>query len=542
MASGDVVNTAARIQTAAPSRARPRRRADVPRHRTRDRVRGGRRRSRRRARRSRSPSGRRMRARRASGSSASGGAPLVGREQELTLLRETLARVIREREPQLVTLVGVPGIGKSRLVFELFQAIETRRARARVLASWPLAAVRRRRHLLGARGDGQGAGRRPRDGRRPSRTEAKLREAVAALVSDPADAEWLESHLRPLVGLEATGDTGGDRRDEAFAAWRRFFEALAEKRPLVLVFEDLHWADDALLDFVDYLVDWATGVPILVLGTARPELLSRRPGWGGGKPNALTLSLSPLSDDETAQLVHALLERPLLDADVQRTLLERAGGNPLYARSSCACSTSADDDLAFPRPCKGSSPPASTRCRRRRRSCSRPRPCSARSSGSARSSPDRAPVGARSGCMRSSARSSSGASAGRPSPARSSTRSATCLPATLRTGRSARARARRHHRAAALDRVARSARGPRGDGRPPLPVGARALALGRSADRRVRGAPPATALREAGDRAFALNSFAGAARFYGEALALGSGTKPRRPISASAALERSAGG
>ena len=80
---------------------------------------------------------------------------------------------------------------------------------------------------------------------------------------------------------------GGERADEAFAAWRRFFEALAEQRPLVLVFEDLHWADDGLLDFVDHLVDWATGVPLLVVCTARPELLDRRPGWGGGKLNAL---------------------------------------------------------------------------------------------------------------------------------------------------------------------------------------------------------------------------------------------------------------
>jgi len=85
------------------------------------------------------------------------------------------------------------------------------------------------------------------------------------------------------------------------------------------------------LDFVDYLVDWASGVPILVVGTARPELLGRRPGWGGGKPNALTLSLSPLKDEETAQLLHLLLDRPVLAAEMQETLLERAGGNPLYA-------------------------------------------------------------------------------------------------------------------------------------------------------------------------------------------------------------------
>ena len=98
----------------------------------------------------------------------------------------------------------------------------------------------------------------------------------------------------------------------------------------MLVFEDLHWADDHLLDFVDHLVDWASGVPLLVVGTARPELLSRRPGWGGGKPNALTVSLSPLSDEETAKLLHELLGS-VLPAETQVELLGRAGGNPLYA-------------------------------------------------------------------------------------------------------------------------------------------------------------------------------------------------------------------
>src|SRR5207248_7319642 len=87
-----------------------------------------------------------------------------------------------------------------------------------------------------------------------------------------------ESHLRPLVGLEAGTGLGGDRRGEAFAAWRRFFEALADQRPLVLVLEDLHWADEGLLDFVDELVDWLSGVPLLVVCSARPELLERRPG------------------------------------------------------------------------------------------------------------------------------------------------------------------------------------------------------------------------------------------------------------------------
>ena len=127
----------------------------------------------------------------------------------------------------------------------------------------------------------------------------------------------------------AERETGA--RDESFAAWRRFVEALAEQRPTVLVFEDLHWADDELLDFVDELVDWVENVPLLVVATARPELFERRPGWGGGKRNSLTVSLAPLGDSDTARLLAALLDKKLLPADQQQELLARAGGNPLYA-------------------------------------------------------------------------------------------------------------------------------------------------------------------------------------------------------------------
>ena len=112
-------------------------------------------------------------------------------------------------------------------------------------------------------------------------------------------------------GLEARR-AGRRPRGEAFAAWRRFFEALAAQRPLVLVFEDLQWADDGLLDFVDALVDWVSDVPMLVVCTARPELLARRPNWGGGKLNASTVALEPLSDGDTARLMSTLLERAVL--------------------------------------------------------------------------------------------------------------------------------------------------------------------------------------------------------------------------------------
>ena len=281
-----------------------------------------------------------------------GGAQLVGRAQEVNLLRETFARVVGEQEPQLVTLVGVPGIGKSRLVFELFQTIETGR---HGLVYW-----RHGRSL--PYGDGVtfwalGEMVKAQAGILESDTAEqageKLRQAVARFVEDEGNAAWIERNLRPLAGLETDETSAGDRRDESFAAWRRYLEATADERPLVLVFEDLHWADDALLDFVDYLVEWATGVPLLVLATARPELLSRRPGWSGGKVNSATLQLSPLTEAETTQLLHALLGRAAIDADLQARLLEHAGGNPLYAEEFTRMLTSRPGEVVLPESVQG---------------------------------------------------------------------------------------------------------------------------------------------------------------------------------------------
>jgi class 3 adenylate cyclase/tetratricopeptide (TPR) repeat protein len=257
-----------------------------------------------------------------------GGAPLVGRDQELELLLAAFNRAADDRIPQLVSVVGVPGIGKSRLLGELFAALDLgdRLVRWRQGRSLPYGEGVSY-WALGEMVKAQ-AGILETDP--PEETTGRLREALELLVPDETEWTWLESHLRPLVGLAADEPTG-DRRGEAFAAWRRFFEALGEERPLVLVFEDLHWADDGLLDFVDHLVDWLTDVPVLVVGTARPELLARRPAWGGGKANVTTISLAPLTDEETARLVHALLERSVLPADVQAAVLQRAGGNPLYA-------------------------------------------------------------------------------------------------------------------------------------------------------------------------------------------------------------------
>jgi class 3 adenylate cyclase len=278
-----------------------------------------------------------------------GGAALVGRQTELGALLNALERA-RGGEPQLVTLVGVPGIGKSRLVWELFQRVDA----LPEFVTW-----RQGRSLpygegisfwaLGEMAKAQG-GILETDS--PEAVGEKLATMVGALVPDEPERGWVEMHLRPLVGLGGD-ELGGDRRAEAFAAWRRFFEVLAEQGPAVLVFEDLHWADDGLLDFADHLVDWAVGVPLLVVGTARPELLSRRPGWGGGKPNAQTISLAPLSDQETARLVHTLLDRAVVAAEVQSSLLEHAGGNPLYAEEFVRLLDQERGDVALPESVQG---------------------------------------------------------------------------------------------------------------------------------------------------------------------------------------------
>jgi class 3 adenylate cyclase/tetratricopeptide (TPR) repeat protein len=248
--------------------------------------------------------------------------PLVGRELEKPLLIGTFERAAQQQSCQLVTVVGEPGVGKSRLCAELFSYIEERPGLVRWrqgrclpygegIAFWALGEiVKAECGIL--------------ESDSPEDVSAKLGRAVP---EDAQDRPWLLARLGPLVGL--TGELAA--QEESFTAWRRFLEGLASAGPAVVVFEDLHWADPALLAFLEHLADWAEGVPLLVLCTARPELHEQHPGWSGGLRNAHTINLPPLSDQETAQLVSALLQRAVLPVETQQALLERAGGNPLYA-------------------------------------------------------------------------------------------------------------------------------------------------------------------------------------------------------------------
>jgi class 3 adenylate cyclase/tetratricopeptide (TPR) repeat protein len=256
------------------------------------------------------------------------GTPFVGRQAELELLEGLFDQTLADRAARLVTVVGEPGVGKSRFVAELAAALEDRPG----LIAW-----RQGRCLpygdgitfwaLGEIVKGQ-AGILETDP--AAQASGKLRAAVEALLPDPSEREWLRARLAPLLGI-ADPDAVKLERAELFAAWRRLIEAMAAAHPLVLVVEDLHWADPAMLEFLEHLVRTSTGLPLLIVATARPELLERHPGWGDDLPAVTRMPLGALSDLETAQLVAALVGRSVLPVGVQALLLERAAGNPLYA-------------------------------------------------------------------------------------------------------------------------------------------------------------------------------------------------------------------
>ena len=243
--------------------------------------------------------------------------PFVGRAEELSLLERARERA-GGRVAQLVTIVGEPGAGKTRLVREF-------RDRRSDGATW-----REGRCLpygsgitLWALGEivKQEAGITESDD--PDASLSKLSAALESIV-DGDDRTWIGSSLASLVG--ARGSTEGDR-DQLFAAAQRFIEGKAWRSPLVLVFEDLHWADPALLDFVERLTDRVSGAALLVICTARPELLESRPTWSGGRRNATIVTLPPLADDDTRKVISAVLT----DARIPPQLVRRAGGNPLFA-------------------------------------------------------------------------------------------------------------------------------------------------------------------------------------------------------------------
>jgi class 3 adenylate cyclase len=247
----------------------------------------------------------------------------VGRELEKALLISVFERAAQQRSCQLVTVVGEPGVGKSRLVGELFAYIDAKPE----LTYW-----RQGRCL--PYGDGISfwalgeivkaeAGILESDS-----AEVALGKLDAAVSPDLPERQWLLQRLMPLIGVEAAEPA---ERQELFTAWRSFLEGLAMSRPAVLVFDDLHWADAALLDFLEYLAEWSQGVPLLVLCTGRPELYERRPAWAAGQRNAHTINLPPLSNRETLALVAQLLTIAGVSHELEQPVVEQSEGNPLFA-------------------------------------------------------------------------------------------------------------------------------------------------------------------------------------------------------------------
>jgi class 3 adenylate cyclase len=242
----------------------------------------------------------------------------VGRESELELLQATYHRVVHEREPHCVTIMGNAGVGKTRLIGELWEWLGRGRpeplmltgrciAYGRAITYWPLGEI--------------------------------LKQHLGILENDPAELvqQRLGTHqaLGLTLGLEAEGDLHPLAvRDRLHDAWVEFIDKLVAGRPVVLLVEDLHWAEEPLLDLLERVLHDTRG-PLLVLATARPELLDRRPGWGGGRRNAATLWLEPLSSAEAGLMLAELLPTELPET-LREMVIERAEGNPFFVEELVA--------------------------------------------------------------------------------------------------------------------------------------------------------------------------------------------------------------
>ena len=249
--------------------------------------------------------------------------PMVGRQRELTLLRQAFERAAGERTCHLFTILGSAGVGKSRLVEEMLRAVEPLGAHltghclsyGEGIAFWPLVQVVR-----------QAAGLKDED------TAEEGREKIASVVAGEEHAAVIVDRVAQAVGLTAA-EPGPE---ETFWAVRKLLEALSRRRPLVLVFDDIHWGEPTFLDLVDHIADWSRDSPMLVVCLARPELLDLRPAWGGGKLNATTILLEPLSQEESARLVDNLLGPHRMGDAARARLTEVAEGNPLFVEEMLA--------------------------------------------------------------------------------------------------------------------------------------------------------------------------------------------------------------
>jgi class 3 adenylate cyclase/tetratricopeptide (TPR) repeat protein len=251
------------------------------------------------------------------------GTPFVGRHPERRALVGAYRRAVREATAQLVVVAGEPGVGKSRLVAELGRQLD----RSTDLVTW-----RQGRCLPYGEGVSfwaLGEIVKAHAGILESDTAEDAAAKLDLVVpEDEPDRQWLRQRLAPLVGAGAPPAAG---REESFAAWKRFLELVAATGPAVFVFEDVHWADQAMLAFLEHLAATSTGVPMLLVCSTRPELYDRHHAWAATGRNVTRIDLAPLSSQDTGELVSSMFGEAVPDAEVQRSILERAGGNPLFA-------------------------------------------------------------------------------------------------------------------------------------------------------------------------------------------------------------------
>jgi tetratricopeptide (TPR) repeat protein len=250
--------------------------------------------------------------------------PFVGRSAELRLLKDALHAASRDRHLRLVSLVGQAGIGKSRMVWEflkyidgLVEVVYWHEGRSPSygdgVAMWALGEMVRQRAGIQETDD-------------DAATLERLEEMVGTYVSDARNQAWVQERLAALLGA---GTSIGAERTELFAAARMLFEGIAAHGTVVLVFEDLHWADPAMLEFIDELSDWSQSHPILVVTLARPDLLDRRPEWGSGRRGLSSTYLGPLADVEIKEMVEGAV--PGIPTEAVDRIISASGGVPLFA-------------------------------------------------------------------------------------------------------------------------------------------------------------------------------------------------------------------
>ncbi len=250
-------------------------------------------------------------------------APLVGRRRPLQLLEAAFQGAVEERVCHLFTVLGVAGVGKSRLVEEFLASLgdQARVASGRCLAYgsgityWPVAEA-----LRSGIGIAETA---PAD---------EVQAALASVLADEPEAERIAAAVGSLIGLT----TDAHDQEGLFWAVRKTFEALARGKPLVLVLDDIHWGEPTFLDLVEHIADWTRDAPILLIAMARSELLEKRPAWGGGKRSATIVQLEPLSELESEELVGSLLGQADLPADFRTRVSQAAEGNPLFVEELLA--------------------------------------------------------------------------------------------------------------------------------------------------------------------------------------------------------------